>query len=59
VATIQIDGTKKCFYLISTEATLLDTLLRHTNGPPIYDHGESEVPIVKINPAGITSRNVH
>ena len=51
MATIQIDGPKRRFYLISTEATLLDAFLLRTNGPAIYDHGEWEIPIVKINPA--------
>ena len=37
-------------------ATLLKALLRRTNDPAIYDHGESEVSVFNINPAGIDSR---
>jgi hypothetical protein len=56
VVTIQINGPERRSYLMSTEATLLDALLRRTNGPSIYDHGESELSIANINPAGLGSR---
>ena len=56
MATVQIDGLKICFYLMSTEANLSGALLRRTNRPAIYDHGESEVSIVKIDPAGLGCR---
>jgi hypothetical protein len=56
VATIQINGPKRCLYLMSTEATLLDALLRRTDSPAIYDNGESELSIVNINPAGLGGR---
>jgi hypothetical protein len=41
---------------MSTEATLLDALLRRTNGPTIHDQGESEVSTVNINPTGLGIR---
>jgi hypothetical protein len=45
VTSVEINGPKRCFHLMSTEATLLEALLRHTNGLAIYDHGKSDLSI--------------
>ena len=52
-ATIQINGPKTRFCLMSTEKTLLDALIRRTNGPGICGQGESELSIININPVGL------
>ena len=56
MATIQIDGPKRLFYLKSTQATILDVLLRRTNDTAIYDLSDGELSIVNINPARLGIR---